>query len=70
MEQLLSAAIEASGNPPPKIEQNGMDAGYPAPPPAEPSTAHHSEEQSLLDKLREFVESKGVVGCWGGRWNL
>lgn len=59
MDQLLSAAYEVSGDTVPKMEQAGMDGGYPAPPAAEPSTAHHSEEESLLAKLREFVESKG-----------
>lgn len=65
MDQLLSAAYEGFGEPAPKFEQDDMDGGFGAAPPADLATAHNSEEESLLSKLREFVESKGVEGQYG-----
>lgn len=65
MDHLLSAAYEVGGEPAPKFEQDGMDGGFSAPSPADLATAYHSEEESLLSKLREFVESKGVQGLSG-----
>lgn len=66
MDHLLSAAYEVGGDQTPKFEQDAMDGDFAAPPPADLATAYHSEEESLLSKLREFVESKGMEGLVSG----
>lgn len=62
MDHLLSAAYEVGGEQAPKFEQDAMDGGFAVSSPADLATAYHSEEESLLSKLREFVESKGMEG--------